>query len=225
MAVGTPVTLGLATPASATSIVLTTVADAPAAQAIAVFPFSLASSADPTGVTDSAGNTYQVITTDAAGTSISLYVCTNPVHLVLGGTITANFNGVASAHGLGALTCPGILPSTDPHDLRTGPTSGTSTSSTLITTNTLTQADELAFFGIGYSGTITAWTPSAGWTGILAGNATAFGQVAYQVISATTAITASSTWGTTRGYRARVWSLKGDTQPYWQSRSLLGVGS
>lgn len=225
MAVGTPVSLGLATPASATSIVLTTGADAPAGQAIAVFPFTLAGASGPTSVTDSAGNTYQLITTDAAGNSVSFYVCSNPAHLALGGTITANFGGAASAHGLGALTCPGILPSLDPHDISSGAVTGTSTSSTLITTNTLTQGDELAFFGIGFSGTITAWTPSAGWTGILAQNATVFGQVAYQIVTATPALTASSTWGSTRGYKGRVWTLKGNTQPYWQSAGLQGVGS
>lgn len=226
MAAGTPVSLGLATPASATSIVLTTSADAPAGQAIAVFLICITASTNPTSVTDSAGNTYTQVTTDAGSSSVSVYVCGNPLHLALGGTITANFTGSAANHGLGALTCPGILPSPDPHDIVSGAsTSGSGTSSALITTNALTQPDELAFYGIGLSGSITAWTPSAGWTTILSQNATVFGQVAYQIISATTAITASSTWATTRASKARVWTLKGNTQPYWQNAGLLGMGA
>lgn len=196
MAIGTPLTLGsFNVGGSATTVTLTTTADAPAGHAIIVGVYAASTTISLSSVTDSAGNTYVIDASRIPATlarRVYIASCLNPVNLPLGGTITATYSASLSGiKNITALTCSG-LKLTGAFDQTSGNDANSNTWST-GTTPTLSQADELAVaFACSSSG--TASTTSAPFTE-LADFSTNRCVMAYNITSATTGIGASGTWG------------------------------
>lgn len=198
MAIGTPVGLGSAVSGvNAATVQMTTTAAVAAGESIFVHGFI--TNQLPTSVTDSVGNTYVVDVQLSANPGVQhadfIASCLNPAALPSGGTITATWpTASASLKTIGAMKSSGILSSAALDETATN--SGSSAAWSVGPTATLDQAGELALYAVSNRADATANTPGAGWTDVLDFNTgsrrLAFG---YQIVSATTALTASGTMG------------------------------
>jgi len=153
MAIGTPVSIGTTADKTAgTTTVLTTTEAVPAGALICVCYAVDGDGANANGeiesVTDSAGNTYVVGEavsqgTTNAGVAGGIYYAKNATSLASGSTITLNWTGASSpaAKSVSAFYVEGI-DTTSPLDV-IGTATGTSTTPSVSTSATTTQADVL----------------------------------------------------------------------------------
>ncbi len=153
MAIGTPVSIGTTQNKTAgTTTVLTTTAAVPAGALIGIWYSVDGDGANANGeiesVTDSAGNTYVVGEavsqgTTNAGVAGGIYYAKNATSLASGSTITLNWTGASSpaAKSVSAFYVEGI-DTTSPLDV-IGTATGTSTTPSVSTSATTTQADVL----------------------------------------------------------------------------------
>jgi large repetitive protein len=149
----------------------------------------------PTGVIDSKGNTYNLVTNDSA-TSMKawMFIALNATALVSGvDTITAQYNGTLGAKNLIARACSGIVASSAIDASNHG--SGTSTAISSGSSGTLAQASEWVVGAImdgSAGGTPTGL--SFGGPGVATQNgANEISTVIDEIVSSTAAQTASAT--------------------------------
>ncbi len=109
MTLAAPVQLGSVTAAAgSTTLVLTTLADSPAASTIVVFAAS-AGSVAPSLVNDSAGNSYAAGVNVNSGSSKQRdFFCAAAAHLPAGGTISVTFASASAVKLMSAVSVSGL---------------------------------------------------------------------------------------------------------------------
>lgn len=229
-AIGAPTYIGSNADATntATSLVITTGANAPAGCMIGVEIIGSSAINTSFAITDSASNAYTTTTfLNWNGSNRQAFAYSpNPVLLSSGGTITLSWTGGGRIAASAVSVCG--LGTAAPLDITGAGTTGTGTSDS-IATGTLTQADEIIFAATGLANTSAGYTPGGSFTTLTAPtqgtNSTLLWS--YQIVAATTTVTYGPTWTTSRGFGSNVWTFKqggGVSGPPSGSRALLGVG-
>ncbi len=160
------------------------------------------STAAPTGVTDSAGNTYTQKILDTTRTpNLGVYECSSSVAAMASGVgwIKGAFAGTATIKNLIARGCSGVLASS-PVDVAIVADAGVGASPSSGSSGTLAQPLEWAVAALtngATGGTPSNWT--GGFTAVVTEGSGPFLTMADQIVSAQTALTAgativSSTW-------------------------------
>jgi len=170
-------------------------------------------SAAPTGVTDSAGNTYTLTTSDPSGNEpIWLFVALAASPVATAGTITVAWSSSAGAKNAVAVGCPGVkfAAAVD----RAAHADGTSTSPS-VTTGTLAQAKETAITVVSSAHAGGGITWAAGWAGLGAAvnGTTQWTQVAWQNTTTTSPVTGSGTLAASAAWTAITVTLELATVP------------
>lgn len=179
------------------------------------------------GVTDSKGNTYAVITSDLTQTDTYQFETTNTptTPLVAGATpdtITITYSGTGGAK---AAVCIGIPGVTSGHDVAPATVAGASSTSSSIASGTLGQANEyvIAVLATGAQATGPSW--GAGWTqlGQTRAASNPWLTVAYQQVSAITSVSATASWSASVKYCTLLTSYKIPSTP--PPGGLYGIGT
>lgn len=215
MAIGTPVQLGTKTGTSgaASTLIITTGANAPAGNLINVFASCGTTSTTITGVTDSAGNTYTpgtAIVSVGSNGRINHFYCANPVLLSSGGTITVTYGSTSGSKYASAISTSGLA-TTTPLDKEGAGSQSSSALSASVATGTLNQADELI---LGFvhcdNGGGDTFTEASGFTAnsLASINPTGALHSGYQIVSSTSTVTYAPSWNVLRGYEGNVVSFK-----------------
>ncbi len=205
-----PIDLGITQSSGVQSLALTTIADSPAGNLLIVFTGSTIGSAMLATLTDSASNSYTV-QGDGGPNSCSYGFCSNAAPLAAGLTITGGFSGVAANHGLFAASVSGISSAADPRDVLSGYTASTGIAATPINSGALAQADEIIFGIIGFNGAPGTFTPGGNWILLKAEDTNVFFRICYQIVSSTASVSWAPTWQTSRTYKSRLFSIKGNS--------------
>jgi hypothetical protein len=190
-----------------TTLVLTTTDDIHAGDFICVVFTSQTSGGMATaisGISDSAGNSYTLGDNPTTGTNGGYGYCASACALAKGGKITITGPSALLFTAI-VFTVTGLA-TTSPVDVTNLETWGIGTNSSLSTTGTLAQANELVVSCIHATSTITA-PAAAGFTqiGFQSGtNGTVW--VAYQITSSTAIVTCAPTWTTSRSFTPRLWA-------------------
>ena len=221
MTISTPVQIGAtANGTSATTLVITTTTASPAGAAIIVAIGFANFATTVTGVTDSAGNTY-TIGTLASGTNTRGYFAfsANTLALASSGTITITFAGAVTIKGACAVSVVGL--SSAPADTEGAGATGTSTAPT-ITSAALSQPDEIVFgLTVINNGFTDTFTEDGNFTSDTVAKASGIAvRSAYQIVSATTAVTYAPTLGTSRTWVTQIKSFKAAVYPFNPSSKL-----
>jgi hypothetical protein len=228
-AIGTPTQLGVGT--SSTGVInITTAADSPPGTLVVVATFGNAGSASfsATDSVSNCGGAYPAIANSAisGAAGMGVFYCSVTSDLPNGGVITVNC-GCSGDVSATAFSVSGIATSS-PLDQTGSITHGgtSSTSATATTTGTLSQASEIVVgvTGVG-SGYTSGWTQGAGFTSI--GGETGNTKnifTAYQVVSATTSISWTSSWTGAASYQSIVFSFIGGTGAVTTDNLSLGLG-
>ena len=166
MAIGTPQKIGSnSTSAAAATLTITTTVAVAAGEAILVAIANHNTAAVvPSSVTDSAGNTYTLITApNSSAVSGTLAYAINATALASGQTITITFPSTRNAAAV-ASRVSGIA-TASAFDQSATNTTGSGTAASVGPTGTTTQADELVVGLFAYSNTHT-FTAGSGYTGL-----------------------------------------------------------
>ena len=204
MAIGTPVTRAKTRIGGSTIAVSFSPSSDIAAGTKAIMVGETVQNIALTSISDSAGNTWTIHAT--SGTSMWVASADITTAVTTAGTITLNKASASAAnYDLFVLEVSGLASGSTAFD-QSATGSGTGTAYTAGPTATLSQDNEIAFgwWGQGLTSTPTQ-TPGTGWTGL--GNASTCTAV-YQIVSATTALTASETSNST-GWSGMIATFKG----------------
>lgn len=213
-AIGTPVSLGSTSDASAASTRLINSATVPAGAMIIVFMadsegVALGPPSPATPVSDSAGNTYVAGTAfghDNNNLKLRAYYALNATALS-GGTITATFGTadpilktVHAAYVTGVATTSAADSQASAFATSASPSAAT---------GLLAQADEIVFGMAGVeSGSSVTFTEASGFTNLSRTAVSDLVNLAYKTVSATSAVTYAPTMDGSRHWGAGVWSFK-----------------
>ena len=212
MAIGTPTALGQnSTSTAATTLAITTTAAVPAG-AMIFLEISNHNNVLPSSVTDSAGNTYTLVSA-ANGTTVAatLAYALNAAALASGSTITITWasgrNAAAAAYYVTGIATASAA------DQQATNTTGSSATPSVGPTSATTQADELVIGLFGYSNTHT-FTPGSGYTALATVEST--GTVRgtcgeYKIVSATGAQTANGTFNSSATFAGVLVTFKAAT--------------
>lgn len=211
MAIGTPTAIGQnSTSAAASSLVLTTTAAVPAGAMIVLEIANHNSAAVvPSSVTDSAGNTYTLISAiNSSAVSETLAYALNATALASGSTITITFpstrNAAAAAYYVTGIATSGAV------DQQASNTTGSSATPSVGPTSATTQADELVIGLFGYSNSRT-FTPGSGYTALatVESTGTVRGTTGeYKIVSATGTQTPDGTFSSSTSFAGLVVTFK-----------------
>ena len=214
MAIGTPADIGNnATTGTAALTLSITLASGVAAGALILVSIANHNSAAvvPDSVTDTAGNTYTLITAaNASAVTATLAYCVNASALSAGNTITVTFSSTRHI-AMRAYSVSGIAASSA-FDVSATQAAGSGTSASVGPTSTTTQADELVFASWAYQNSRT-FTPGTGYTAGTKDETTSTirGRVAeWKIVSATGAQTADGTWSASTTHAGVVATFKAD---------------
>lgn len=165
-----------------------------------------------TGVTDSKGNTYAVITDDLSETSTYQFETTNtPTTPLTAGatpdTITVTYGNTGGAKTAVVIGIPGV---TSGHDVAPAAVAAASGTSSSIASGTLSQASEIVVAVLATGAQVNEPTWGAGWTkvGSTRQASNPWLTVAYQQVSATTSVNATASWISSVKYCALLTSYK-----------------
>ena len=215
MAIGTPADVGNnATTGTAVLSLSITLSAAIAAGSLILVSISNHNSAAvvPDSVTDTAGNTYTLITAanSNAVTAVLAY-CVGASALASGDTITVTY--ASPRHiAMRAYSVSGIVASSA-FDVSATQAAGTGTAASVGPTSTTSQADELVFATWAYQNSRT-FTAGSGYTAGTADETTSTirGRVAeWKIVAATGAQTADGTWNTSTTHAGVVATFKAQT--------------
>lgn len=211
MAIGTPTAIGQnSTSAAASSLVLTTTAAVPAGAMIVLEIANHNSAAVvPSSVTDSAGNTYTLISAiNSSAVSETLAYALNATALASGSTITITFpstrNAAAAAYSVTGIATASAV------DQQASNTTGSSATPSVGPTSATTQADELVIGLFGYSNSRT-FTPGSGYTALatVESTGTVRGTTGeYKIVSATGTQTPDGTFSSSTSFAGLVVTFK-----------------
>lgn len=212
MAIGTPTAIGQnSTSSAASSLAITTTAAVPAG-AMIVLEIANHNSASvvPSSVTDSAGNTYTLISSiNSSAVSETLAYALNATALASGSTITITFpsarNAAAAAYYVTGIATASAV------DQQASNTTGSSATPSVGPTSATTQADELIIGLFGYSNSRT-FTPGSGYTALatVESTGTVRGTTGeYKIVSATGAQTADGTFNSSATFAGLIVTFKG----------------
>ena len=215
MAIGTPADVGNnATTGTAVLSLSITLSAAIAAGSLILVSISNHNSAAevPDSVTDTAGNTYTLITAanSNAVTAVLAY-CVGASALASGDTITVTYSS-ARHIAMRAYSVSGIVASSA-FDVSATNAAGSGTAASVGPTSTTSQADELVFATWAYQNSRT-FTAGSGYTAGTADETTSTirGRVAeWKIVAATGAQTADGTWNTSTTHAGVVATFKAQT--------------
>ena len=214
MAIGTPADCGNAATSSAQTSLSVTLSSAIAAGSLILVEISNHNSGTvvPDSVTDSAGNTYTLISAaNSSAVSATLAYCVNASALASGATVTANFP--SSRNAAMRVRSVGGMATSSAFDVSAINASGSGTSASVGPTSATSQADELIYAVFAYQNSRT-FTAGSGYTaGAQTESTTTIrGVVAeWKIVSTTGAQTPDGTWDTSATYAAVVATFKGAT--------------
>ena len=207
MAIGTPLALGAANAAGgvATTLVLTTAANAPAGGLIVV-ACSGSQTASINSCTDSAGNTYSSVATLANGTGKSrMFWSFNAIALSVGGTITVTYGATTPTKNMAAVSITGCAAI----NLQGAGVLGTSTAPA-ITTGVLGWPNEIVVVLTQVSaGSADTFTEAAGFTSLSSSLNSDGLHWAWQITMANASITYAPTLGTSRTWGVNTLTFSG----------------
>ena len=201
MGLGTPYLVGTGTTnAGSSTTTITLTAGTQRGDAILVGATCNNTGVTVSSITDSRGNSYASVVSNASNFTAQVYAALNTAVLYAGDTITVNWSSTSNPKECAAVGAPGVA-KVSATDAASAANSGSSTTPT-VTTGTLAQHYELIFAveANGNAGGAITW--SAPMTQIASVNigGNFFSGYAYDTVSATTAVTASgtitsTTWG------------------------------
>lgn len=177
-------------------------------------------------VSDNAGGNTWVV--DRAftgnGRSVSFASCQVATQIGTGNVITITWD-VATSTGtaIWVLEVTGIATSSAADTGGSG-TAASGTAASAGPTATLSQADEIAFAGFRAAAAVSL-TKGASWSQPTTGTLNTNAAIEYQIVAATTALTADGTWGGTTAWAGAIQTYKADVATGHIPRNLLmGVG-
>lgn len=200
----TVATLGSHAQTTAATNVLTTVTnDCPIHSTIILLAANATAADTLTGVTDSAGNTWQSPVDATAGTGVGLataYAINTTVDLPVGGTITASFT--SNTTFINAI-CVQNLANTTPLDTHNPPpsTGSAATSATSVATGTLRSSAELIVGSLGGNVAMGTFTCPAGFTKPSINNSGGPSLLmCYEVVASSSSVGFAPTWTNSANY-------------------------
>jgi hypothetical protein len=218
------------------SFTVTTTADCPVGNVIAVFEGSMLGGSLPASITDNAStpNTYtlQAAVVNSGSTSVQAAVAPVTSDLPLGGTITITLL-VGSTFNAAIVDCASGLATSSVVDINGAGSTGNGTAVSFGPTSTLAQASELAY---GFVASDSSMQPlaseGAGFTTVDNQGPLGYStlNVAYRITSATTALTYAPTLQSTTSdhWSATILTLKAAASSTAKAPStllLMGAGS
>lgn len=218
-------------PGTVSTLVLTTTVDCAVGSTVVLLATDTTQAL--VSVTDNAtggANTWSAPLDNLTGTGINLgwsYAVNTAHDLPIGSSITATFGG-ASANSLTASCIQGIVTSS-PVDVSGQTAQGlAATSATTVNSGTLSQASEIVLGGLAGALAVGTVTCGTGWTSQSGGVSNIpSARICYQIVSSTTSVAFSPTWGGSSNYITDVISLKGSggaaAAPF-ASLTTMGVG-
>lgn len=232
MAIGTPVDLGKATSASATSLTIaSTLAAVAAGESILIFA-NMASGQTISSITATSGDTPFGTTAASAVPILNFAWFASSAGMAIASSITVNFGGGAARCAINAVKVSGMNPVTAVmRDARSVPatTTGTATSATSQTTNALSSVSTLLFGATGHgSADPGTWSPPAGFTAIGGTTSVCFLKLAWKIVTVPAPVVWNPTWVNSVTYRSSVQCFLGaqaaNTSREMQ-QSMMGMGA
>ena len=178
-----------------------------------------------TGITDSKGNTYVVINSDLTETDTYQFETTGTTAALSGtDTITITYSGTAGAK---AGICVGIPGVTSGHDVAPTTVNSAGATSSSIASGTLGQANEVVVAVLTTGTQAAAPTWGSGWTqvGVARQASNPWMTVAFQVVSSTSSVNATASWGTSVKFCTLLSSWKIPATPPPSGLYLVGQAS
>ena len=178
-----------------------------------------------TGVADSKGNTYAVINSDLTETDTYQFETTGTTNpLAAGGTpdtITITYSGTLGAKAAVCIGLPGV---TSGHDVAPTTVNGSAATSSSIASGTLGQANEVIMAVVATANQTAAPTWGSGWTqiGVARQSGNPWLTVAYRIVSSTSSVNATTTWGTSVKFCSLLSSWKIPSTPPPSGLYLVG---
>lgn len=209
MTIGTPVQVGTGASNATANTSTAAVSNASAAgDLLVVIVGTSTSTTTITSVTDTAGNTYTAANNIAGTGNLRMFYCANAAALTTSDVITAHYGATGGTKLITAISVPGVA-TTTPLDVNGAGTTATGTTPS-IATGTLAQAAEIVIGACWpNAGASDGYTESSGFT---ANSTPTLGtnimRSAYEVVAATTTQTYAPVLGTSRLYKANVWTFK-----------------
>ena len=152
-----------------------------------------------TSVADTQGNVYRQINSDVTESNVFQWQSTCDTKALIAGTdtVTVTFSGTGGTKNVAVLGIPGVQPSYDNLALPASTASAAATSGS-ITSGTFSEANEVVIAVNASTSSAATPTWNTGWTALTAERQTGsqWLTVAYKVVSATTPVTATTTFGT-----------------------------
>lgn len=213
-----------------TTLVLNVVTSTSAGDVIFVAADTASSGQTIDSITDSAGNTYAAIDSDLTQVSVAQFETTGATLALTGtdkggtDTITITYHGTGGAKGAICIGLPGVTVGHDRAPAAVASASGTSAS---ISSGTLSTASEVVLAVAVTGAQTTGPTWSSGWTtiGTTRQASNPWLTVAYQVVGATTSVTATASWTATVKSCALMASYEIPTTPPPTGLYMVGEAS